>query len=166
MSVDVLPRIAGVKPNHAREICACLAAMDAEDGGSRCSFLTEEKLRVELGRSWIIGVAAWSGERVIGLAAAHETVATFGSEPHFWMDDLFVIPTARRRGLASQLLSALAAVALERGITRIDWHVLASNTDALDLYRSLDAHVFEKSRIARFGPAELEVLRQRKEQGR
>jgi len=55
------------------------------------------------------------------------------------LEDLFVQPRFRGRGIGKALLTKVAAVAVERGCTRFFWHVLDWNTPAIDFYRSLGA---------------------------
>lgn len=50
------------------------------------------------------------------------------------LEDLFVRPAYRRRGLARALLSTLAGVCVDRGYTRLSWAVLNWNVDAIALY--------------------------------
>lgn len=54
-----------------------------------------------------------------------------------YLEDLFVRPQFRRRGLARKLLSALAAECIENGYTRLSWAVLNWNVDAIALYESV-----------------------------
>jgi GNAT superfamily N-acetyltransferase len=53
------------------------------------------------------------------------------------LEDLFVRPAYRRRGLARALLSTLAGVCVERGYTRLSWAVLNWNVDAIALYDAI-----------------------------
>lgn len=55
------------------------------------------------------------------------------------LEDLFVRPRFRGRGIGKALLMKVAAMAVERGCTRFFWHVLDWNEPAIDFYRSLGA---------------------------
>ena len=55
------------------------------------------------------------------------------------LEDLFVQPQFRGRGIGKALLTSVAARAVERGCTRLFWHVLDWNQPAIDFYRSLGA---------------------------
>ena len=56
-----------------------------------------------------------------------------------YLEDLFVHPEHRRRGIGEALLATLAKVCVDRGYTRLEWSVLDWNEPAIDFYRSLGA---------------------------
>ena len=70
---------------------------------------------------WFLSFSTWDG--VAGI----------------YLEDLFVRPRFRRRGLARALLAALAAECLENGYTRLSWAVLNWNADAIALYDRIGA---------------------------
>ena len=55
------------------------------------------------------------------------------------LEDLFVRPAFRGRGVGKALLTGVAAIAVERGCAKLFWHVLDWNEPAIDFYRSLGA---------------------------
>jgi GNAT superfamily N-acetyltransferase len=57
------------------------------------------------------------------------------------LEDLFVRPQFRGRGVGKALLVRVAAIAVERGCARLFWHVLDWNEPAIEFYRSLGATV-------------------------
>ena len=65
--------------------------------------------------------------------------STWDGVPGIYLEDLFVRPRFRRRGLARALLAALAAECLENGYTRLSWAVLDWNADAIALYDKIGA---------------------------
>lgn len=76
---------------------------------------------------------------VVGYAATFMTYSTFLARPSLFLEDLFVHPDARRRGVASALLTRLRAEAVARGCGRFEWMVLDWNRDAQALYARLGA---------------------------
>jgi GNAT superfamily N-acetyltransferase len=56
-----------------------------------------------------------------------------------YLEDLYVRPAFRRRGLARELLATLARVCVAAGYTRLSWAVLDWNVDAIALYESVGA---------------------------
>ncbi len=74
-----------------------------------------------------------------GFALFFHNFSTWRGAPGLYLEDLFVRPSARRRGLGRALLSALARVALARGCHRFEWSVLDWNAPAIDFYRALGA---------------------------
>jgi GNAT superfamily N-acetyltransferase len=78
--------------------------------------------------------------------------------PSVHLEDLFVQPSHRGRGIGKALLGYVAAVAMERGCTRMQWDVLDWNTPAIDFYRSCGAVMLEPWRIMRVSGAALARL--------
>ena len=76
---------------------------------------------------------------VAGMALWYVTFSTWKGRPGMWLEDLYVRPAARGRGLATALLRALAAVCVERGYPRFEWWVLDWNAPAIGFYRALGA---------------------------
>ncbi len=77
------------------------------------------------------------------------TYSTFRARPTLFLEDLFVHPRARRRGVASALLARLRALAVERGCGRFEWMVLDWNVDAQKLYDGVGAKMLSDWRLYR-----------------
>lgn len=78
-------------------------------------------------------VAEVNGE-IAAMALWFVNFSTWDGVAGIYLEDLFVRPQFRRRGLARALLAALAAECLRRGYTRLSWAVLNWNADAITLY--------------------------------
>jgi GNAT superfamily N-acetyltransferase len=83
-------------------------------------------------------VAEVNGE-VAAMALWFLNFSTWDGVPGIFLEDLFVRPEFRRRGLARKLLAALAAECRDNGYTRLAWAVLNWNTDAIALYDGVGA---------------------------
>ena len=83
-------------------------------------------------------MAEVAGEPV-GFALFFQNFSTFRGCPGIYLEDLFVRPEHRGRGIGKSLIAAVARVAVDRGAGRLDWAVLSWNTPAIDFYRSLGA---------------------------
>src|SRR5271154_6029832 len=83
-------------------------------------------------------LAYWSGEPV-GFALFFHNFSTFLGQPGIYLEDLFVDPEHRGKGIGKALLVALARLAVERGCGRVEWAVLDWNEPSIDFYRSLGA---------------------------
>lgn len=79
------------------------------------------------------------GGQVAAMALWFRNYSTWDGVPGIHLEDLFVRPRYRRRGLARALLGALARECLERGYSRLGWSVLDWNADAIALYESVGA---------------------------
>jgi GNAT superfamily N-acetyltransferase len=76
---------------------------------------------------------------IVAFALWYVTYSTWTGRHGLWVEDLFVEPVARRRGVGRALLAALADECVRAGYRRLEWWVLDWNTPAHDFYRSLGA---------------------------
>lgn len=77
------------------------------------------------------------------------TYSTFLARPSLYLEDLFVRPEARGRGVGARLLRRLAQVALSRGAGRFEWTVLDWNVRAQAFYRGLGARILPEWHLCR-----------------
>jgi len=75
----------------------------------------------------------------VGFALFFHNFSTFLGLPGVYLEDLFVIPEHRGRGVGRALLRELARLAVERGCGRLEWSVLDWNRDAIGFYERLGA---------------------------
>jgi GNAT superfamily N-acetyltransferase len=85
----------------------------------------------------------------VGFALFHGSFSTWECRPGIWLEDLYVPPEHRRAGVGQALLRHLAAVAVDRGCTRLEWAALAWNAPALDFYETLGATRLDEWRMHR-----------------
>ncbi len=93
-----------------------------------------------------------------GFALFFHNFSTFLGKPGLYLEDLYVRPEARGRGLGSRMLAWLARLALARGCGRFEWAVLDWNEPALKVYRSLGARAADDWTIHRVTGAALVQL--------
>jgi len=74
-----------------------------------------------------------------GFAIFFSSYSTFLARPGIYLEDLFVKPELRRRGVGRALFTHVARLAVERGCGRFEWSVLDWNEPAIAFYRSLGA---------------------------
>ena len=94
----------------------------------------------------------------VGFALYFFNFSTFVGRPGLYLEDLFVRPAERSRGIGRALLRALARIARERGCGRMEWAVLDWNEPALRFYRSLGARPMNEWIVHRLTPVEIERL--------
>jgi GNAT superfamily N-acetyltransferase len=102
---------------------------------------TEEKLAASLFGSKPganVLIAEWQGKGV-AFALYFHSYSTFLAKPGIYLEDLFVIPEYRSKGIGKELLKALAKVAGEEDCGRLEWSCLDWNERALKFYRGLGA---------------------------
>ena len=77
--------------------------------------------------------------RGIGFALYFFNFSTFLGRPGLYLEDLFVLPDERGRGVGSALLIELARIAVAKGCGRMEWSVLDWNEPSIAFYKSLGA---------------------------
>jgi GNAT superfamily N-acetyltransferase len=83
-------------------------------------------------------LAEWDGE-IGGFALHFFNYSTFLCRPGLYLEDLFVRPSLRGRGIGAALLGAIEQRAQERGCGRLEWAVLDWNQGAIDFYQRFGA---------------------------
>jgi GNAT superfamily N-acetyltransferase len=104
-------------------------------------------------------VADWDGQPA-GFALFFVNYSTFLTQPGIYLEDLFVRPAYRRKGIGAALLSYLAKLAQTRNYGRIDWSVLDWNTPAIAFYERMGATVFLEWRTCRVTEEAIATLAQ------
>ena len=84
-------------------------------------------------------VIASVGPEQVGFALWFHNYSTFVGRPGLYLEDLFVLPAWRGRGVGRALIVRLAQIAVERRCGRMEWAVLDWNETAIRFYRSLGA---------------------------
>ncbi len=95
---------------------------------------------------------------VVGFALWFTSFSTFLCRPGIWLEDLFVLPGHRGRGIGKAMLKHLAALAVERGCGRFEWSVLDWNAPSIRFYEAMGAALLPDWRICRVTGDALERL--------
>jgi GNAT superfamily N-acetyltransferase len=104
-------------------------------------------------------IAEYDGEAV-GFALFFHSFSTFLGKSGIYLEDLFVKPDLRGKGVGKELLSCLARIAIDRGCGRFEWSVLDWNEPAIGFYRALGAQSLDGWTTFRLdGEALVEVAR-------
>lgn len=100
----------------------------------------------------------------VGFALFFQSYSTFLAKPGLYLEDLFVRPPARGKGVGGALMSALARIAVQRNYGRFEWSVLDWNEPALRFYAALGAKPQSEWTVQRLtGPALYELADQWKQ---
>ncbi len=81
--------------------------------------------------------------RAQGFALFFHTFSTWEGRRGMYLEDLFVRPSARGRGLGAALFRHVAALAVDRGCARFEWSVLDWNTPAIEFYTRYGARAMD-----------------------
>jgi GNAT superfamily N-acetyltransferase len=77
--------------------------------------------------------------QAVGFALFFHNFSTFVGRAGIYLEDLFVDPAYRGKGIGKALLAYVAKAAVERGCGRFEWAVLDWNTPAINFYKGLGA---------------------------
>ncbi|SDS86720.1 GNAT family N-acetyltransferase [Bradyrhizobium canariense] len=98
-------------------------------------------------------IAEWEGEPV-GFAVWFINFSTFSGRSGIYLEDLFVRPVQRGKGIGKALLAHLAGECVAKGWSRLQWAVLDWNTPSIEFYKSIGAVLMDEWTICRVtGPA-------------
>jgi GNAT superfamily N-acetyltransferase len=107
-------------------------------------------------------ILARVGRVAVGFALFFHNFSTFVGRPGIYLEDLFVLPAHRGKGIGKALLLHVAALAQERGCGRFEWAVLDWNKPAIDFYRSLGARAMDEWTLYRLTGEPLAALAQKR----
>jgi GNAT superfamily N-acetyltransferase len=93
-------------------------------------------------------IAEEAGE-ALGFALFFHNFSTWTGKRGVYLEDLYVTPEARGRGVGKALLSHLAGIALDRGCARFEWAVLDWNAPAIGFYDSIGAESMDEWTVRR-----------------
>jgi GNAT superfamily N-acetyltransferase len=102
-------------------------------------------------------MAEWDGEAA-GFALFFASYSTWRGHHGLRLEDLYVTPALRGRGIGRALLAHLAAIAVAEGCPRLEWDVLDWNEAAIAVYRRVGAEMLTEWRIMRVSGEALEKL--------
>ncbi|AFY68942.1 GCN5-related N-acetyltransferase [Thalassoporum mexicanum PCC 7367] len=88
-------------------------------------------------------------QAIVGFALFFTNYSTFLTKPGIYLEDLFVLPSHRGKGLGKALLLEVAAIATRRDCGRMEWSVLDWNEPAIAFYEHIGATVLPDWRICR-----------------
>ena len=94
-------------------------------------------------------IIAYAGDTPAGFALFFPNYSTFLGTPGLYLEDLFVLPEWRGRGIGLALMKHLAGIAVARGCGRFEWSVLDWNAPAIGFYESLGARLLDGWSIVR-----------------
>lgn len=128
-------------PADAPRILSLIQALAVYEKLAHEAVATEADIRSELFGPQprvFCSMADWEG-RTVGFALWYYTFSTFQGRHGIWLEDVFVEPEARGRGIGKALLVHLAERCVREGLGRFEWAVLDWNQPSIDFYRSQGA---------------------------
>lgn len=138
----------GVRPGRPadvgliQELILRLAEYEGLLDQARASQADLDRLLFGADRQAEVLIAEIAG-RPVGFALFFTSVSTFLGRAGLYLEDLFVLPDARRLGAGTALIAAVAKICQDRGGGRLEWSVLNWNQSAIDFYHGLGARALE-----------------------
>jgi diamine N-acetyltransferase len=102
-------------------------------------------------------IAEWNGEAA-GFAIWFLNFSTFRGRHGIYLEDVFVRPAFRKKGIGKALMAQLAARCVARDYARFEWAVLDWNKSSIDFYRSIGAQVMDEWKICRISGEALKIF--------
>ena len=94
----------------------------------------------------------------VGFALYFHNYSTWRGHAGIHIEDLYVRPEHRGKGIGKALLTRVAAIAVAEGCTRLQWDVLEWNTSAIGFYEQMGAQMLMEWRTMRVTGPQLEAL--------
>lgn len=143
-----------IRPANIQDIDLILdfIAQKAEfDGCSHLVKANSEKLRQTLFTSYPLAQVIFAEVEgiAVGFALFFDTYSSFLAQPNIWLDDLFVQPQMRGKGIGKSLLIYLAELAQTKNCGRIEWTVDRNNIDGVLFYEKIGARIVDKVKLCR-----------------
>jgi GNAT superfamily N-acetyltransferase len=125
---------------------------------------TTDDLRLALftGQPAVFAHVAVADGYVIGFALWFVNFSTWLGRHGIYVEDLYVMPAMRGRGVGMALLAELAAICVRRGYGRLEWWVLDWNAPAIGFYRSIGAEPMSEWTVQRLAGKSLDDLARRR----
>lgn len=103
--------------------------------------VTEENLREAIfgAEAFVQALVAFDNETCVGYALFFPVFKSFRGERSMFLEDLYVSPTMRGKGLGFAMLKEVAKTAKEQDFVRMDWQALKWNDPAINFYKNLGA---------------------------
>ena len=102
-------------------------------------------------------IAEWDG-RPVGFAVWFYNYSTFAGRPGIYLEDLFVEPDLRGKGIGKAMLAHLAGLAVAEGLCMVQWWVLNWNTPSIGFYDSIGAKPKDEWTVYRLSGEAMEAL--------
>ena len=164
MSGGVSLTIRAARPADSALIFALVRELAAYEKLSDAVDATEEMIAAALfceQPRLFCDIAEWDGAGV-GFAVWFLNFSTFRGRPGIYLEDVFVRPPYRGRGIGKALLTRLARRCVDEGWARFEWAVLDWNAPSIAFYKSIGAQVMDEWKICRLSG---EALRAFAEEG-
>jgi len=134
------------QPGDSKQILQFIKSLAAYERMSKEVLATEETIRETLfgEKAYAEVIFAELNGKVVGFALFFHNYSTFVSRPGLYLEDIYIYPEYRGRGIGKRMMAYLAKLAVERDCGRFEWSCLKWNEPSLDFYASLGAETMDE----------------------
>lgn len=154
MTFAIRPAAADDAP-HVLGLVKALAAYERMPDAVK---MDEALLRHAIAQGHCRALLAFDGDAAVGVALYFFNFSTWTGRRGLYLEDLFVIPEARKAGIGLAFFRELARIAVAEGCPRMEWQVLEWNELAHGFYRGLGAGPMTEWRVWRLETDALQAL--------
>ena len=97
-------------------------------------------------------------DELVGIATYYPIFSTFLMQPGLWLDDLYLDPAQRGKGIGRAMMRQLCAIASNQGCARVDWAVASQNREGQQFYTRLGAAISDQLQLCRLDAAAIDRL--------
>lgn len=156
--IDIRIRVATIED---LELIFAFISQKAEFDGCKSAFkATVDKLRQTLfcqpPQAKVL--FAEIDEIAVGFALFFYKYSSFLAQPSIWVDDLFVQPQMRGKGIGTALMKRLTQIAEKTNCGRIEWTVALSNQPGIAFYKKQGATILDTVKLCRLEPTSMSQL--------
>lgn len=145
-------------PDDAATVLGLIKALADYERMPDAVKMDEALLRAAMEAGHCRSLLAFDGDRAVGVALYFFNFSTWTGKRGLYLEDLFVVPEARKGGIGIAFFRALAKIARAEGCPRMEWQVLAWNELAANFYRGLGAAEMSEWRVWRMETEALDRL--------
>ena len=158
IKLDLQVRVANL--DDIELILACLVQKAEFDGNLNTLTVTTDKLKQTLFRHPPLATVLFAEVEgvVVGFALFFYIYSSFLAQPGIWLDDIFVKPQMRGKGVGTALLKHIAKTAKAQNCGRIEWTVAANNNRGIAFYHKHGAKILADVRLCRVESAAIAQL--------
>lgn len=141
-----------VELENVPQIIALLREFAEYENLSEFVEITEDRLKIALfgeGKT-AEAIVAFDSEILIGYAVFYPNFSTFRGQRGFYLEDIYITTSFRKKGVGEMMLKFIANLAKLRGFERIDFLVLEWNVSAVEFYKKLGAVRDDEERHFKF----------------
>jgi GNAT superfamily N-acetyltransferase len=139
------------KESDVKEIFALIKELAEYEKLSDQISTTEEELKQTLfGKDNFVEIlVAEYQNKIVGQALFFKNFSTFLGKPGIYLEDLYVKPELRSKGIGKTLLNKIISIAKERNYGRVEWSVLDWNEPAIEFYKRIGAKPMDEWTVFR-----------------